>query len=132
MATPKRAKKKRFPTKPEEVGRLARKAADVINDRGWTKGTREQHDGSVCAIGALSIAFNGNPNSLRNESSTVLGDWFKTHYPKVLWPGLLSNDPGNHHIEWYNDSLFESKEEAVTWLRKAADDLDPRGANKLH
>jgi hypothetical protein len=42
----------------EELASLARRAAEVVLEAGWTRGTMVNHAGQVCAMGALATAAN--------------------------------------------------------------------------
>lgn len=51
------------PLPPLTWQELLLKAADVIERRGWTRGTVETTGGSVCAVGAILVVLRGNTNS---------------------------------------------------------------------
>lgn len=120
-----KGKVKKLPNKPADIGRLARKAAAIINDRGWIRGSLQNADGNVCIMGAMGIAWNGNAisytKSLPNASRT-LGVYFHDSVPEH---GQVTTF---FAAETFNDQVFESKEEVISWLNKAADHLDPKGA----
>ncbi len=42
---------------------VLRRAADVIEERGWTRGQMEDRNGRVCAVGALRVVCLGSPEA---------------------------------------------------------------------
>lgn len=114
------------PTIRNTIGRHARRAADIIEERGWTRGQLEDRDGRVCALGAFNRATSpmslAEGITLRTAFSLHFGQWMQEHYPDQQLPSRLG-------LTWapsWNDKVFSSKEEVVSWLRKFADDLDPQ------
>jgi hypothetical protein len=117
-----------LPTIPDrEIGRHARKAAQVMNDRGKATGAFVDSDGQVCAMGAFDIATRpmGKTNFRRGLLIQMFNmrfaEWMREHYPLDEKAPLI----GGWTPTW-NDSILESKEETVAWMHKFADDLDPQ------
>ena len=117
------------PTPDNRYGRIARRAADIIDERGWTQGREiDRETGQVCLLGAARLAISPIPYFAQDEIvcdlSTRFGTWMTEHYPEIenipfrsaFWPSM----------PMWNDSVFTSKEETVGWLRKFADDMDPQ------
>lgn len=50
---------------------LAR-AADVIRERGWCRGTYENEQGQVCALGSINVAATGDARVCSVESTQAL------------------------------------------------------------
>lgn len=111
---------KNKPTLEENAGRLAKKAADIIEDTGWVRGKLEAEDNRVCIRGAMSkVAANGKTNKVtysHDKEALIISQWFHKNVPNHLIPGLP--------VQFYNDNVFTSQEEVVSWLRKAGEALD--------
>lgn len=100
-----------------QAARLMRKAAEVLRDRPWTKGTiyRAETKG-MCMLGALNFAACGNPQPWnQNKLVNVANDAF------AKWNGVLS-------IPKFNDAKDTTKEDVIQAMFKFADEFDPKGA----
>ena len=109
------------PTIENTTGRVARKIAEIIEDRGWIKDAFETPEG-VCIMGGLNrvlcpMAAHQVPPIL-NHFTTTFARWMQENHPNP------PNTP--HQPPFWNDSVFTSKEETLAWLHKFADALDPQ------
>lgn len=112
------------PTVKMRVGRAARKAAEIMDERGWVRGKAEDPlTGQVCLLGAFDRATRPLSGPQRNVMTANFGrlfsDWMTDNYP----------DPRGGMTSWpsgWNDTVLESKEETVAWLGKFADAMDPQ------
>lgn len=126
--------KKNKPTPKENAGRLAKKAAEIIENTGWVSGILKTDEGRVCIRGAMSkVRANGKtlPVEYSHEAEAkIIGAWFKENVPvddAIAHSGKplnLSIVDDSQAIVTYNDTVFKSQEETVAWLRKAGEDLD--------
>lgn len=110
------------PTQLQNAGRVARKAAEIIRDRGHVVGALETLDGRVCAMRAIQLAVAPIWNmhqkvvaigSTCSEFTTWLGE---NHPDTSLDDGAL--------VQTWNDKVL--KEETPLWLEKFADAVDPQ------
>lgn len=56
-------------TTKTETATLLMSAARILRERGLARGTYEDGDGSVCALGAMSAAYCGDPANLQSSES---------------------------------------------------------------
>lgn len=87
---------------------VLRKAAEVIERDGWTRGVGTDESGAHCTIGALSVAA--------AETYTTWGLAFRAIYNGLRAQGVAS--PG---IVEFNDAPDRTAEEVTALLRFAAD-----------
>lgn len=133
-------------------GRLARKAADILNDRGVAIRELIDSNGRMCIRGAINYAYSGNPEATPNNLYstapvvTLVGKTFKNrNTPIVKTVGdigffLAESLPESHpargrnpitrslsrtgiSVEYFNDNY---REEVIQWMYKFADDADPQ------
>ena len=45
-----------------QVSDVLRRAAGVLDERGWCQNNNENADGTVCALGAINVAITGDPD----------------------------------------------------------------------
>lgn len=106
------------PTATQNAGRTLRKAADIIEDRGWIQGMLGNAREGFCAIGAIVYTLHGHAISIPKDANMVrdrFATWLITHTEGAFLG-----------IEPWNDSKDNSKEMVIQTMRKAADDLDPQ------
>ena len=101
------------PTVAQNAGRHIRRAADIIEDRGWVQGTDGSKDRGFCIRGAVGYVV---PEESFTLTWLVLHEW-------------LRNIHGPGSAVAYNDEKGRTKEEVLFTLRKCADELDP-GINR--
>lgn len=117
------------PTPDADYGRIARHAADIMDERGWTQGIEMSPvTGAVCLLGAARLAVSPMSRAMQDtiicKLSDKFGEWMVQHYSGTETVALsLSIFPS---MPAWNDTVFSSKEETVSWLRKFADDMDPQ------
>lgn len=129
-------------------GRLIRKAADIMNDKGHTTGSLSNVEGELCVRGAVNYAWSGNARITDNyEYDTVMMNiGFDTVFVKpVRNLAPLQRNPEVIHtlthfrnflhknnmlggygtgVEFFND--HNSKDEVIRWMHKYADEVDPK------
>lgn len=99
------------PTPEQNAGRNIRRAAAIIENRGWIQGSDGYKEVGFCMRGALRYAvpatedYSFNYEALQNWLSNIYG------------PGTM--------IVGYNDTPGRTKEEVLLTMRKCADELDP-------
>lgn len=111
-------------TTDARIGRHARHAADIMEERGWVQRQLQARTGEVCLLGAFELAVRPMGElgaQLRTKFNMRFDEWMEEHYAGAL----PVTTPWLRAAAW-NDETFKSKEEAVSWLRKFADDLDPQ------
>lgn len=111
------------PNRRNNLGRHARKAAQIMAERGWVRHIAEDSDGRVCLVGAFARAVSPIPElqrgTLRATFALDFGAFMEQHWPGEQ-PEQFLHAPG------WNDKVFTSQEEALAWLNKYADHLDPQ------
>jgi hypothetical protein len=115
---------------------VAREAAEVVRDRGWTRGAWSDIRG-VCAVGGLRIAAFGVPmaGSLSNRPNWEAYLRAKKMLTKVMIEQLASDDylvvgiigAGHRGLTVMNDKLVRSGEELAGYMEKAAAKLEENG-----
>lgn len=125
-------------------GRLIRKAADIIRDRGLAKGYLKDSNDAYCIRGAINFAWSGNPYITYNFEYCKEGQLKNgliafptlnrrgmnpeviqaiTDFRQYLYENDLLGDHG-YGVEHFNDN--NDKEEVLRWMNKYADEVDPR------
>lgn len=105
--------------KPSE---LARKAIDVLDERGWTQGSYNNEDG-CCAVGALGLAANALPDDIRHSHYMTVRNEL---YREVSTSVPDGADVGADVIDW-NDEPGRTADEVKALFRRAADRLEAEG-----
>jgi hypothetical protein len=123
------------PTLDMDLGRHARKAVQVIRDRGHTIRQLENKDGNVCLLGAMRRATAPmgptQVSYLQHEFNMRFGRWMEQRYP------VEGNAHARHIIRecegidgtmatLWNDRVLLTADEACAWLEKFADEMDPQ------
>lgn len=116
------------PTLDMDLGRHARKAAAIMQERGWARGSLENASGQVCLVGAMYRAISPLPyrqrDYLASEFATRFGLWMQQHYPNA--PDITESWIVPGAAQTWNDHVLDSGEETVAWLEKYADAMDPQ------
>lgn len=121
------------PTEAEKVGRVIRRAADVLQDREWTQGTdlRSTTDGvhhmctrgaihfSVLGLNMVSAPFDTRKTRMNPQVKLVIDS------VQAFSSWLNENGLGRDTVIW-NDTKGRTKEEVIQYLRKFADEKDPK------
>ena len=122
-------------------GRLVRKAAGVMQDKGYLKGSTGDPQNGFCIRGAVNYAWCGNaqitdnfeymdtpgkiiaslepPRSKRNPQVVRTLTDFRDYLYKS---GLLASDRAG--VECFNDNT--ESDEVLRWMNKFADEVDPQ------
>lgn len=98
------------PTVEQNAGRNIRRAADIIQDRGWIRGRDGNKESGFCIRGALIYAIPG-------------GEFMTTWSLLQAW---IHNVYGDINPVSYNDEVGRTKEEILLTLNNCADELDPK------
>jgi|SRR5882757_8183673 len=117
MARQQKKMRQELRIKDRDAGRLMRRAAEVLNDKDWTRGKLVGPDGSMCMIGVLNYTICGNPHP---RESIALVNQTQRLFQK--WHGMS--------IISFNDDLKRTKEEALEIMSKFADEFDAQGGMK--
>lgn len=105
------------PTEEQKVGRIVRRAADLIEDRGWVRGQGGNKTMGFCVLG--SIRATGVTDTDQNDVALELENWLRKN-------GVIGFGTGAGSIPTWNDRVAKDKEEVILWMRKAADEMDPQ------
>lgn len=82
-----------LPDEPVDVRRaILLRAAEVVEERGWTKGTWEAPDGSVCFLGAIGVAAKEHGIGTRWDDPHMAVIVFTRKFPDI-YPTLLMDNP---------------------------------------
>lgn len=102
-----------------EIGRHVRRAAQIMEERGWTAGALENEQGNVCAMGAMGRACSPMKPVMRRHLECAFnarfGVWMSENHP---------HPAGFCGVVTWNDTIL--KEDTLQWLRKFADAMDPQ------
>lgn len=118
-------------------GRLVRKAAAIMEDKGYT--TRSLSDSKgYCVRGAVNYAWCGNPfitdngeYELTSGIMLILGRRVpQKRNPQVIqaiadFRDFLEKNGHGRSVEAFNDGT-KDKAEVIRWMRKFADEVDPQ------
>lgn len=119
---PLKPRKPRIQFTDPEIGRHARKAARIIRERGWTRGTFEASTGEVCAIGAFDRAVAPiaaiKRIELRHAFNARFAGWLQENH------GEAGEGTATYRVPAWNDLIL--REDTVLWLEKFADAMDPQ------
>jgi len=105
------------PTEDQKIGRIVRRAADLIEDRGWVKNQAGNKNLGFCVLG--SLASTGAVNSDASLAMEKLETWLRENAIIPRWNGASPSTETN-------DRVAKDKEEVLIWMRKAADEMDPQ------
>ena len=94
---------------------VLRRAAALIEKRGWNQGDYQNDNGCLCALGAIRVACGINAS-----------EWLELDEHPLLWSvyNTLRSDLGGRSIDSWNDSKFTSKDDVVSGMRRSAAKLD--------
>jgi hypothetical protein len=101
-----------------------RKAADILETRGWTQHITLDEDGAVDLSGSIALAFGVSESDLCEdmERMAVFVPENKVAFLLAAW-GFLEGYVRQYPTSW-NDSPSRTKEEVVKMLRGAAAELN--------
>lgn len=115
-------------------GRLIRKAADVMKDKGYLKGTLGDKENGFCVRGATNYAWCGNAQVTQNfeyDDTMLISPGAKRnpqiiHALKIFGQFLYANKltSGPRCVETFNDR--NESDEVIRWMHKFADEVDPK------
>ena len=83
-----------------------RKAADVLQERGWCRHYLKNDAGNMCIWGAVSFVVDGDPFKATNETRNMLTP-------------LEQFTDGQGVIDW-NNTMGRTQRQAISLLRKAS------------
>lgn len=102
--------------RPLEKWRLkVLEAANIMEEKGWCRGRRQNEQGQVCMIGAMILA---NYGSISYYDATANMEAFRKKYCYPL--SCFLRKQGFHSILHYNDHVAQSEEQVATMLRRFA------------
>lgn len=106
---------------PEQI---LRGGAEVLKEKGWTRGDYEALDGSgsVCALGALRYAAWGS-TSISYALDREPGESYRQAC-KILRKVMIEQLEHDWVIPHMNDELVRSGEELIGYMVKAANNLE--------
>lgn len=111
--------------------KILREAAEIVRQRGWTRGTFQAGDDSVCALGALRLAAFGTATPkagllvLSGHPNKVAYDRARRKLQKTMLEQLEGSCfLANRGIMCLNDRAVQSGEELIGYMEKAANNLD--------
>lgn len=104
-----------------DIGRHARKAAQIMEERGWTAGAMESPEGRVCALGAFRRAISPVAKqvkmALMDQFNARFTWWLQDNHPARGW--LMGTS-----VAHWNDQVLGP--EILQWIYKFADAMDPQ------
>lgn len=120
------------PTEAQQVGRVVRKAAKILEDREWGQGTDLRNSNGVyqlCTRGAINFAILG---VTQMHAARMLTRKKQSNLVELAWDSvtafsnwLRENGYGRDTVSW-NDAKGRTKEEVIAYLNKFADEKDPQ------
>lgn len=99
----------------QTVAQILRKAAEALRKKGHTKGTRLNHAGQMCAIGAIEHVTNGNYIDDSDAAVKALGE----HVPQSPIERHTRN-PISWAIADWNNAPERTAEEVIATFEAAA------------
>lgn len=99
------------------------RAADLLEERGWTRYTLESDTGCLCAVGAINVAWFGKP-----RGSVVSGVWECGSIQEQAISALVTEvspyaiEPRYGVMDW-NDEFAKNKRQVVATMRRVAKKL---------
>lgn len=116
------------PTPEQNVGRLMRKAAQVLSDRPWIKGTIGHQDKGMCLRGALAFTVIGKTSVLALDNLVELSPGLPGDPEEIFINWMLENREDFYFtsVPAWNDHKDTTKEEIILWMNKFADAVDPQ------
>lgn len=135
-----------------DSGRLMRKAAEVMQDKGYCNGSLQGLDGRMCVRGAVNYTYCGNAQVTgsgayadRLDDLIKMEEQTRSHNKKIrkgmvsviehLKASLRRNEPIYQTLEDFREFLGDSVEsfndshkgdEVIGMMRKFADEVDPQ------
>jgi hypothetical protein len=104
---------------PRTVHKVLLKAADLIEQRGWTQGTFRGSDGRLCTHGAIHMAVFDKPDYFgEHDAPLMLAVWCRLRN-YLLAKGVKPDLVRRGCMSW-NDAPGRTKEEVVHAMRDAA------------
>jgi len=116
---------------------LLKRAADVIDKRGWHQGGYTNDTGCVCTLGALRVAAAGVPDDapywdVQSAALDLPGRFDDPDHDEVDRAAVALEDYfGRHNIlgwdvaDW-NDNPERTKDEVTAALRAAAEEVESK------
>jgi hypothetical protein len=102
----------------DEIGRKIKKAAKILQERGWCQNTLEDERGRMCIVGALNAANGEGPTDFKFEEFLYeAGPRILKHLPDFTHPE--GYDSLDILMDW-NNKICKGKGEVIKLLRKAA------------
>jgi hypothetical protein len=97
------------------------KAAQYMDEHGWTQGQQEDPEGRVCMAGAVMIAAYGEIPEVLVGTPDYLRAWRRLS--AYCWSGnyLEADIVSVRSVTGVNDFVLKTKEEAVKFLMEAAE-----------
>jgi hypothetical protein len=107
---------------------IARQAAIIVRERGWTRYALENSEGRVCALGGLRAAAFGaaEVHGVRGRPNWEAYETAKRTLVKVMVE-QITGVPANYGLTTMNDNMVGSGEELAGYMEKAAAKLEEEG-----
>lgn len=100
----------------DEIGRVLERAANIIKEHGWVRGTLYREGQGYCAIGAIQAATGHCPGSIGAHAQPT----YKPAMQRLATLIGALNEKGQTLIGNWNDSKATNKEEVIAALQAAA------------
>lgn len=117
------------------AGRIARKAAEIIETRGWHQGgwtnrvslCKGWGKAEVCIRGAFNLATWGNLREHPSKEEVEFTEWLDKidPLPKIGAAAIILNSGYELDLGAWNDARHRTKEEVLAYLNKFAEEQDP-------
>ena len=109
--------------RPPQSAVLLRKAADLIEERGWCRGQYEDVAGRVCATGALVCAeLNIGAGDLGQQIGLLCGTASAAY--RTARYAVMDRLPDQTSIVGWNDNRLRTAQDVVRVFRDTADELE--------
>lgn len=101
----------------QEIRDVAKRAAEVLKDRGWTRDEFASTDGCVCATGAIRVATGYDPESSAADANSIAAE--VTARAVIIATGDREHT-GRAHLEIWNDDDSRTADEVIAVLERVA------------
>lgn len=88
------------------------KAAELLREKGWTRGKFQRDDGSMCVMGALEMAQYGNISSFTCAATVQLSEQYDLLHK-------IARNLGGKTAAHYNDKVAKSVDDVIALLELA-------------
>lgn len=111
-----------------DLGPIFRRAAELLDERGWCQGRYVNENGSLCAGGALGVALGATPNLIPQPIPQNFKTWTGmdggVEEQWIAGIALLIHIIGKGGVAVFNDKRGRTADEVKALLLRAAEEAD--------